>query len=156
MGMQVVVTCVRALSVAALVVALGCSKPPPTIVTLKPAEMHPTGRFTVGRDGGVTFWSNGELKSEIHAEKGPIAIAVRGWGNTVAGEPPQILFDIDGRIVGRIDVDSQELAEYTVSAKVRKTGEHRLRVLFVNHLAQEPILAGRNLYIESVSVSQGG
>jgi hypothetical protein len=145
------------LSFTALSLAVACSKAPLSVITLRPAEMQPTGKFTVAADGGVSFWGNGEIKSELSAAKGPIAIEVRGFGNTVEGEAPQILFELAGRVVGRIDVNSQDLRAYTITATVRESGEHLLlRLVFVNHRAGPTLLEGRNLCIRSVSVTQPG
>ena len=118
--------------------------------------MNPSGKAFISPDGAVAFWSNGELRSKVYLKKGSVTISVKAHGNTVDGESPILLVDLGTRTIGKFVINSQVSKGYTINTAVGDTGTTILGLSFSNHLAKPNPLAGRNLAIEVVTITQGG
>ncbi len=148
----------RRVRVAAVTIAsalLSCARPPTAAIKFAPAGMNPTGRYTASAAGDVTFWGNGALHLHLYMEKGPLVVTLRAGGNVVDGEAPRISITVDGRPIETLDIDSSQVREYTVSARLDHTGTKLLEIVFGNHVAKPNPLAGRTLYVQTVTVRQG-
>lgn len=133
----------------------GCSRPPTAPMTFVPAGMNPTGSYTANEQGGVTFWGNGSLRLGLYMEKGPLVVTLRAGGNVADGEGPRVVVSIDGQVADTLSIDSSQHREYAVSTRLADTGTKILEIAFPNYVAKPNPLAGRTLYIESVSVRSG-
>jgi len=67
-----------------------------------------------------------------------------------------LLVDLGGRTIGKFVIDSRVSKGYTINTPVGDTGTKILGLSFSNHLAKPNPLAGRNLAIEAVTITQGG
>ena len=156
MGISRPIGLTRTLVGFVLVASCGCSKPTPTMLTLAPAGMNPQGPCIADASGGVAFWGNGSLQSKAYLEKGPVTITMRARGNTVDGEAPVVLVDLEARVVGKLVIDSPAIKDFTFTTSAQDSGVAVLGITFSNHLAKPNPLEGRYLYIEMVSVKQAG
>ncbi|MBI1816112.1 MAG: hypothetical protein HYR72_14125 [Deltaproteobacteria bacterium] len=140
---------------AAVLLAAGCSESTPGVLTLTPAGMNPTGKFTVDPAGVVAFWGNGALQSKVHAEKGPVTITINAWGHTVDGEAPILLADLEARVVGKLVIDSDKPKDYVINTGAQHAGTTIFGLTFSNHADKPPnALAGRWLVVKSVTIEQ--
>jgi hypothetical protein len=116
--------------------------------------MNPTGPYIADPSGGVAFWGNGGLQSKVYLEKGPVTITIRARGNTVDGEAPALLLDLEARVVGKVKIDSVFLKDYTVTTDVQHAGMTILGLSFGNYLAKPKPIDSRHVYIEMVTVNR--
>jgi hypothetical protein len=136
----------------AVVLCCGCAKAPREL-TLLPVDMNPTGQHTTTSAGGVTFWGNGALQSNVAVDKGPVSITVRALGNLVDGEVPILNVSLEGRKVGKLRIDSNVPKDFTIKTDAQDSGTLALKLSFNNHIAKPPDdLHGRWLVVELVTV----
>lgn len=145
----------RVLAGFVVIFACGCSKPPPSVLTLTPAAMNPTGGMTAPRTGEVTFWANGTLQSKLHLEAGSVTITIRARGNVVEGQAPILSVDLQKQPVGKLTINDRQYKDYTLTTKLPSTGTTTLGISFANQLVKPQPLLNRWVIVESVTVQNG-
>ena len=136
-------------------VLLSCSRPPTVPMKFAPAGMDPSGKYTAAPEGGVTFWGNGALRLRLYMQKGPIEVTIRAGGNVVDAEAPHVVVSIDGQLLGPRPIDSSQVRDYVINARLDSPSTKLLEIAFGNSPVKSDALAGRTLYVESVLVHQG-
>ena len=106
-------------------------------------------------DGGMGFWGNGALETNVEFEEGLVTITVSAKGTYWSGEWPKIYIELDDHIIAAFSADSNQMQDYTVQAEVPHSGANLLRLRLVNHTgAPGQPLAGRNLTIARIVLEQ--
>ncbi len=135
--------------------AFACVQPPSDEMTLRPVDMKPYGPHINAANGGVAFWGNGTMRTDVPLKQGPVTITIQGRGKSVDGEVPRLTVTLGRRRLGDIRIDSLSVQDFTIQAAVEEAGMTSLHFAYTNYRRKADPRDGSMLYIEAVRVTTG-
>lgn len=120
------------------------------VSVIKAERFKPAGEYPFLRweEGSIAMGTNATVQSEIEVAKaGKYRITIWARGTPAEGVYPIVVFEIDGREIGRVECKGEDWSPHSIIAEL-PAGKHIFSLSFINDLWRPP--EDRNLWISRV------